>query len=122
MESKSGAVPPIIKYASVTVSPKKRDLVKQAAERDMRSDEVLEAVKAMTILQAQESFSYEEVATLLSVSKRQVQEWVSAGELKILDLPGTERLRRVSRDQLKASVYQAEIRSGFKRPRGMTLS
>ncbi len=81
--------------------------------------EALQAIRDTTKLTSQESFTYEEAAQLLSVSKRQVQEWVASGDLKTLGLPGTERLRRVSRDMLKAFVRTAELRVGFRPPKGL---
>lgn len=65
----------------------------------------------------QEAYSLDEVAKKLSVSKRQVQQWVRSGVLPTVLLPETDRLRRVTKAQLQAFVQTAELQAGFKRPR-----
>jgi excisionase family DNA binding protein len=121
MSKKAQHAAPIIKYATVTVEPRKKDLVAEVARRDAGIQEAVQAIRDSSKLGVQESFSYEEVAQLLSVSKRQVQEWVASGDLKTLALPGTERLRRVSRDMLKTFVRTAELRVGFRPPKGLDV-
>lgn len=68
-------------------------------------------------LRIQEAFTLQDVAYLLNVSKRQVEQLVVDGVLRSIVLPGTERWRRVTRAQLDVFILNAEMENGFRRPK-----
>lgn len=59
-------------------------------------------------LQSQLLFSIEEVAAILSLSKREIENLIRAGILESGIAPGTKRARRVSRRHLERYVDRLE--------------
>lgn len=76
-----------------------------------------EELRNLILLQAKECFTFEEASMVLSVSKRQVQYWVQQGILSSVLLPESNRIRRITRAQIRAFVSSAEYASGFRAPK-----
>lgn len=66
-------------------------------------------------LREKEVLKMSEVATLLNVSKRLVETWISNGRLKSVIMPNTTRSRRVTRDQLESFIQTLELEFGYRR-------
>ncbi|WKZ81519.1 MAG: helix-turn-helix domain-containing protein [Fimbriimonadaceae bacterium] len=107
-----------IKEGVVSIPPKRKELEAKLADRQDVVNQVLESIQPFERLRTQELFTYDDVAELLNVSKRQVEQWIASGLLGNLCLHGTTRLRRVSKDQLRAFVRSNELGHGFSLPRG----
>jgi excisionase family DNA binding protein len=69
------------------------------------------------LLAVQQALSLEDVALLLGLGKRTVEDLVDRGLLSSVIVPGTKRARRVTRAQLDAFVLGMELQNGFRRPK-----
>jgi excisionase family DNA binding protein len=99
----------------------KRSLTERRQASEHADDVAVKALRVNTrvfdpeLLGVQELYTLQEVAALLSVSQRTVEDLVKNGDLASGIVAGTERARRVSRAQIVAFMEAFNLQNGTNR-------